>query len=162
MSAASQLSYKLAITSQAIATMGVDPRWDFAVGNYLRTFSLWQADEEFGVKAKANEAWLCGRMSLESRFGKDWRRHPQAAAEVAQAEATSEAADDIHHAAFVDPYWKALRDLVTTPSPSIAAATFKGLLIQAEEVWNDNAMEGDCMQIVVDDFARLLPKQGAL
>ena len=155
MAVAEQMAFKLALTSQAASTMGFDPKWDAAVANFLRTFSLWQADEEYGAKAKVDEAWQASHILLESRFGKGWKHHPDAAAEIEQADAAYQAGEDAHHEAFVAPYWKALRDLAGTPAPSIAAATFKQLLIQSEEVWNDSAMEVDCMQIVVEDFTRL-------
>lgn len=155
MSMVADMSYKLALISQAVATLGADSVWDEAVSGFLRTFSLWQADQEFGAKAKADNDWAWHRIAFEGRCGKEWRHCEEIAAEVNDAEAASQAAEDIHHEAFVAPYWKALRDVATTPAPTIAAATFKQLLIQAEEVWNDSAMKSDCMKIVQDDFSRL-------
>ncbi|KQM13841.1 hypothetical protein ASE49_12370 [Novosphingobium sp. Leaf2] len=114
-----------------------------------------QADDEYGAHNKAHNASLMHRFELEGQFGKGWRHHPGASEEVTRMDADLAVAREAHNQAYIAPYWKALRDLVATPSPSIVAATFKSLLITAEEIYNDSAMIADCMTIVAEDFARL-------
>lgn len=151
----SNMNYRLALTSQAMTTLGVDPGWDGAVSDFLRTFSLWQADENFGTYSKASEAWGLATLDLTRRFGDDWEHSLAGARDHRAAREALRIAEDAHHEDFVVPYWKALRDLTATPAPTIQAACFKTMLIQCEEIWNDSAMEANCMQLVQDDFARL-------
>lgn len=151
----SAMTYHLALTSQAAATMGGDAAWDAAVTRFLSCFSLWQADEHYGAYAKADEEWERSKMSMESRYGKGWERCPAAAAESKLSRDVMKAAEDQHHEKYIAPYWAALRGLAETPAPSILAAAFKSLLIQYEEIWNDSEMAFDCMQIVTADFTRL-------
>lgn len=149
------MTYNLSLTSQAAATIGTDADWDAAVSSFLRTYSLWQADEHYGAYAKANDEWDRSRMSLERRYGKGWDRCPAAQEELKLSRDVLRAAEDIHHQRYVVPYWAALRQLAETPAPSIAAAAFKSLLIRFEEIWNDSEVAFDCMQIVAADWARL-------
>lgn len=155
MSIYSQLAFKFSLTSQAAATMCGDPAWDKAVTAFLRTYSLWQADDKFGSQAKAEAAFDLVRSEAEERYGKGWQQNPVARQVMDAASDILRAAEDESHDRFVAPYWQALRDLANTPAPTIAAAAFKALLIQSEDVWNDANMTADCMQIVQDDFARL-------
>ena len=155
MSFFSASTYKLAVTQQALATMGADTDWDARITAYLRTYHLMEADEEFGVGGRANEAALAKRIELEGRYGKGYRQHPAAQAEYEALKAMEQTAEDERHRDFVAPHWAALRELAVTPAPTLAAACFKQFLIQSDEIWNDGALGADCMQIVIDDFARL-------
>lgn len=148
-------TYKLALTNQALSTMGVDAEWDARITAFLSTMHLMHADEEFGAKGKADEAASKVAIKLESRFGKGWEDNPGASEEVRLLSISVKAAEDAHHQTFVAPYWAAMRRIALTPAPTLTAACFKQFIIQSDEIWNDSDMEADCMQIVVDDFARL-------
>lgn len=149
------LSDKLALTGQATSTLGTDANWDRGIRNFLRRYALWNADSEFGSKAKAYDASGREALYLECKFGKGWKHHPQAQADVRRRfEAVSKAEDESSER-YLLPYWESIRDLALIPAPTIEAASFKQLLIEAEELWNDPAMKADCMQIVIDDFERL-------
>lgn len=150
-------TYKSVLTQQALGTMGANSDWDARITAFLSTLHLMHADEAFGAKSKTDEAASWVAIKLEGKFGKGWKQHPDASAEVALLDVSEKAADEAHHQSFIAPYWAAMRGIALTPAPTLAAACFKQSIIQSDEVWNDSAMDADCMQIVADDFARLLP-----
>jgi len=155
MSFTAQLTYELVYTAQALATLGGSPEWDAAVTKMLATQSLCRADENYGVKAKADEEAGWVKIHLEDRYGKEWKHHPEASSEVAVLQRSGEQADATFHEKYTKPYWAAMRALAHTPAPTLAAACFKQSVIQHDEVWNDSDMKGDCMELVTADFARL-------
>lgn len=160
MSFHSEMAYKLAFTSQALSTMGHDVRWDAAVTAVLRWHSLLEADQAFGRKAAAEDAWHAARFEIQRKYGEAWKAHPQARSEDADRDSQKKLAEDAFDEEFLKPYSAALRSLARTPSPTLAAAVFKQLFCQAEEVWNGIADPVDCMTIITKEFDRLAPASG--
>ncbi|NYH95955.1 hypothetical protein [Novosphingobium marinum] len=94
-------------------------------------------------------------LKLETTFGQHWRAHPDARPIFEKLSSDLHAAEERWQKRYCEPFWDACRRLVQTPAPTITAATFKAMLIEAEEVWNDTELKADCMEIVEADFARL-------
>ena len=55
---------------------------------------------------------------------------------------------------FLAPLWAAARALVQVPAPSIAAAVFKAVLVQHEDLNNDTMMESPPITFVSADLAQ--------
>jgi hypothetical protein len=155
MASIDQITLRAAYNSLAVATLGSNPAWDAALTNFMATNCLQNADLDHGALSRANEQSALERMRLESLYGRNWRDDPRAKQANARLIEADRVADDAYHKQFTEPFWQAIRDLVLVPAPTIAAAVFKADLIHAEEAWNDSALDADCMQIIVDDFARL-------
>ncbi|WP_298165119.1 hypothetical protein [Novosphingobium sp.] len=150
------ITQRSALTAQALATMGADSEWDRCLRAYLAWDTKVRAQTQYGAYDKAMEAGTLGRLDLESRFGKGWMRHPDAQGEFESIRAMEKDADDAFTLNFTVPFWKAARDLVLTPAPSLAAALFKAAVIEWEEVWNDSDMTADCVEILDADLARFV------
>ena len=77
---------------------------------------------------------------------------------VREAFEATHVAEDFQAETYLMSLRQAQIDLARTPAPTIAAAAFKALLIEAEEIWNGIKADlaDECMQIVADDFACLL------
>jgi hypothetical protein len=142
-------------TARALATMGTDPAWDQAVTKFLRTDALYRTDETCGRYNDAREKAQRAEMQIEEEFGRNWRGIPAAQERWEPHFAVMREAEDQQAADFLRPLWQAQRELAQTPAPTLAAAIFKVELIEAEDVWNDYALEGNAFQIVADDFARV-------
>jgi hypothetical protein len=149
---------RAAFTAQALATIGADSEWDARLADYLRCDALQFADSEFGAYAAANEKLTLAAIQLEARYGDAYRSSPQAKVLADIAHAENAEANQRWSDTYLKPFWRAARDLASTPAPTLAAALFKVALIHSEEVWNDAKFAGNAMQIVSEDFARL---QGA-
>lgn len=127
--------------------------WDRAMADYLRAEALMRADDAFGMNARHNETRDLLHIRLEAKFGPRWRSNPEARRII---DATGPKwDDDAYCEVFFKPLWAAQRALVQVPAPNIAAALFKLHLIEEAEVWNDNQLKADCMEIIQADFARL-------
>ena len=123
------------------------------MADYLRAEALMRADDAFGVSAKHSEASNLFHMRIEERFGPNYRNIPAARA-IMSAEGPKWD-EDACTEAFYKPLWAAQRALVKVPAPNMAAVLFKLHLIEEAEVWNDNQLKVDCMEIIQADFARL-------
>lgn len=155
MASIDQITMRAAYNSLALSTLGACPIWDAAAKCFLAANCLQLADLDHGALAQASERSAQERIRLESLHGRNWREDPRARQATGRLVEAERAADDAWHKQFTEPFWKAIRDLVLVPAPTIAAAVFKADLIHAEEAWNDSAFEADCMQILQNDFARL-------
>lgn len=93
-------------------------------------------EKEYGSIAQARAT-----ADGESRLRRNYER--MAAVEKASSDA------------YLLPLWKAMRDLVLTPAPDVAALRIKVDLIDKEEVWNDRLLEADCFELVRADIERL-------
>lgn len=140
--------------AQGIATMGVDPKWDAAVTNYITWETRSRVQEEFGPIARRREDDNSLSRDLERKLGKGWRDHPEGRAHVERIYKAGLKDERELLKRFYEPFWEAQRHLVTTPAPSLAAAAFKMLVIQTEDVWLDGTFEGDCVEIIDADLAR--------
>jgi len=156
MAQTSDLTLRSTLTTQALATMGVDPAWDAKVANYLACSSLSRADVEWGPNARAEEVRALRRYELKAKYGKDYAKNSDAKREAEAMQRASEADADVLSERRYRPMWRAACELAATPAPTIAAAVFKSLLIEIDECWNDSEMRGDCFDIVESDFARLV------
>lgn len=154
-------TYHAVIATQGLGTMGVDPEWDHRVAEYLKRRTLFYADARFGSSAAVEEGTLLARVSLEQRYGRDYRNDPAAATELAKLDAVRAASDIRQHEEYTSPYWQAARNLATCPAPTLAAALFKAQIIDTDELWNDTHFKGDCMAIVSEDMNRLVPEEAS-
>lgn len=157
MSNLEQINSRLAMQSAALATMDACPAWDAAVSRWLRWCVLAAADGEYGALSKANEESCRRRMCLEERYGKSWRDLPHLKATASAHFRTGEEADKRWTEDYCQPLWEAARALAVTPAPTVAAAVFKGMLIESDEVWNDIQFPDDPIAILHADFARVAP-----
>lgn len=148
----------LAAAATATINLSADrAEWDRRMAEYLRCDALHRADSAFGALSQADERRLRTSTALEITYGRGWKEEPAAKAERDAAWATFRAAEERHEATFLLPLWEAMRNLVLTHAPDLAAALFKVELIDREEVWNDARMTRDAMEIVREDMDRLLP-----
>ncbi|MDE2597020.1 MAG: hypothetical protein KGL44_09095 [Sphingomonadales bacterium] len=149
-----KIGHRAAFTAQALATMGADPEWDRALTKFLTCEARARAQEEYGEWAQRNEAIVRSFALLEHRFGKDWKRHPDAAAEAAQLNADSRASDDRLQVGYFAPFWASQQELMTTPAPTLAAALFKAAMIELHDVWNAGEDDLAGFAIIEADLSR--------
>jgi len=125
---------RAAFTTQALATMGVDPEWDRKVADYLRLEALQFAHSTFGPLDIANDELLGVTLSLENKFGKNFRRIPQAAAAYDAACEAFQVPEKEWTERYLHPYWDATDELAAAPAPTLAAALFKVQMIYWEDL----------------------------
>ena len=157
MSNLEQINSRLAMQSAALATMGACLVWDAAVSRWLRWSVLAAADLEYGAMSQADEESIRRRASLEERHGQGWRDLPHLKATVTTHLRAGEQASERWTDDYCRPQWEAAREVTTTPAPTVAAAVFKAMLIESDEVWCDGNFNGDAMAILHADFARVAP-----
>lgn len=155
------MTHRLAMHAAALASLGACPVWDAAVHAYLAADALQHADLEYGDSGRTQERHFRERLALESKYGPAWRKHPEAEAERKRIFREGEESTDRWTERYCQPLWAAARSVASTPAPSMAAASFKAALIEAEEVWNDRDFNKDPMQILQADFDRLTDVGGA-
>lgn len=132
-----QITERTTYYQAALSTMGTDDAWDAAMAEYLRCEALSFADLEYGELAKSE------------KFANRWADHEKQADTL---QASNRWTKD-----YCEPLWEAAAKLVETPAPTLAAALFKSVLIERDEVWENSAFKGDAMAIVQADFARVAP-----
>jgi hypothetical protein len=150
----SDITMRSAFTTQALATMGVDPEWDRCLADYLRLEALQMTDMECGAYAAAKEKALVEEYLLHERNGDGCRTRPEFKHDCRQIFEKDDAAYVIWSEAYADPYFQASRDLAQTPAPTLAAALFKVVMICREDLGNDTAMTRNAMEIVAEDLNR--------
>ena len=138
------ITLRSAVTTQALATMGVDPEWDRLLTKYLATEALLFADEQFGELNNAGDKYALEEI-----------RNPEPSPRLSKAFDELDDAQAAWSKRYCEPFWKAGRQLAKYPAPTLAAALFKVAAIGQHEIWNDSDLIGDCMQIVTEDMARL-------
>ena len=147
-------THRAATTTRALSTLGDCATWDAAVQTFLRRRALATSSEQFGPLAKAVEAFDLAKVSVEDKFGRNWRESAEAKAIMAVASAAFDRAQTEQDETYYSPMWEAERELVRTAPPTLNAALFKAELIDAEEVWNDTELGADAFEIVTQDLAR--------
>lgn len=148
--------------AQGLATMGVCPTWDRAVHNFVAADVLARAHEEFGPLTLNRIDTDLERkgMSLEARYGENWRNHPDGKPVWDQMVEAGNAYDAEFFKQFYAPFYAAQCQLARTPAPTLAAALFKAAVIEMHDVWNDPDLEESCIELIQADLARLAPQQG--
>ncbi len=131
--------------------------WDRNFAEYRMREALYRADAEFGDMKVAIRVHDEVIMLLERDFGSvaKARLDPtgDSVREVAwQALTAAEERSAIH---FDTPLDVAAINLALTPAPDLDAAIFKIQLIQDRQLDNLVSMPRDCMQIVLEDMARV-------
>ncbi|QCI92134.1 hypothetical protein [Novosphingobium sp. EMRT-2] len=149
------IAARAAYATVALGTLGTCPIWDAAVSAYLCRLTLQNADAEFGSLAKSIDETTRLSMSMKQRHGERWCENPALADTRSRIAREDLAANDQWTDDFCRPLWRAANELAATPAPTLAAATFKALMIEYEEVWNDTNFSADCMDILQADFSRL-------
>ena len=132
-----------------------DAEWNALMAKWLRLDALARANVIFGPMGKAMDAYRLKEAVLDGKYGKNWRRNPQAMAEF---EAVSDMVDhevDAIASEFFDPASDAAAELAMRPAPNIAAALFKIELCKREELHRNIMFPGEAWQIVTEDMARL-------
>lgn len=152
-----QINSRLAMQSAAFATMGACPVWDAALSRWLRWTVLASADLEFGAMAKADNDAALRSIRMDERHGKGWRNLPHLRPEIDAHMRECEKASDLWTSSYCQLQWEAARALAMTPAPTMAAAVFKAMLIESDEVDNDQAFTADPMALLHADFDRVAP-----
>lgn len=137
------------------ATMGVDAAWDRAMGNYIATDIRARAAEIYGPLARQKDDDAVEAHGMAKRLGMAWRDTDEGAEVAAQHRRNLIAYDEGLRSAFYEPHWQAIRDIVRTPAPSLAAAAWKAALIDWQDAWCDSMLEADCVAILDADLTRL-------
>ena len=152
---------RAAFLAQATATMGIDPKWDAAVVNYVSWNVRANAQEEFGRSALQGADDERMKLDMEKRLGKEWRKHPEGQPIWDRMVAEGGAHDRMMIEKFYEPLWIATRELAAVPAPSFGAAIFKALLIEQEDLYNDGAFKLDCIELIDADLARFAMQEAA-
>jgi hypothetical protein len=146
--------------AQATATMGLDPAWDRAVADYVARDLRSRAHEEFGPFVHRRNEQIVESSDLQRKHGEAWKDTTEGKPMWERHWEISKADDNAMREQFYEPLWESHRRLVKTPAPSLAAAVLKASIIELYEVWNDCTLLGDCIAIIDDDLARLVPLEG--
>lgn len=146
----------LAFTSAAIATLGACRTWDAALTRYMSAMTLCEADSRYGAYGRAEDAAAEVRAGIIQRFGDDYRNAPEAQPEWQAMFSQLDAATTAWSARFCAEQDAAALALAQTPAPTLAAATFKHMLIMREELQQSEAFPARCMDTLTNDFARLV------
>lgn len=149
------ITLRSVFTTQALTTMGACPEWDRKVAAYLRAEALQHADCDYGAYAEVENDVGLEEIRLADTHGAGWKNNPDLASTKQALQERGAAASERWQAEFADPHDSAARDLAVTPAPTLAAALFKQLMIEREDLGNDNRMPRDAMEIVAEDMARL-------
>lgn len=149
------ITMRAAYTAQALATMGSCPIWDAALADYLRKEALDFADYEFGKMNVARETAGLEELRLAEKYGKCWLRNAEARAEWQPSFEVLMRAEDEYRDNFSEPHWDAARRLMEANAPTLAAALFKVMMIQREELEREGEVDERCMAFVIDDMARI-------
>ncbi|WP_428331938.1 hypothetical protein [Novosphingobium sp.] len=153
MTSPKDIAIRSVFVTQALGTMGVDPAWDAGLTAYLTCHARMVAQEEFGKSWYLNQNM--NQIGLV-KFGAAYLKERHDDSELNAARASYEAEQERINEAYYEPLWDASRKLALIPAPTIAAAIFKVMLIDLEELGNDSAMTVDCAEVVERDFARLM------
>lgn len=143
-----------AFLQHALSTLGSGPEWDKALIAYVAAFAKASADYEFGDFRHAIEKYQDGNNALEKACGREYRSTKEGAAVADLLYDEYQKAERQRDTQFLAPLWAAARALVQVPAPSIAAAVFKAVLVQHEDLDNDTMMDKPPITFVAADLAQ--------
>lgn len=149
-------SWLPAAAATAVTSPDADRRlWDERMAAYLRADALFRAVQSFGLMAEMDQDSSLEDYKLECRYGAGFRSHPEVRPRLRKRYREHELIEARLVRDYSEPLWQAIRDLVDTPVPDLAAALFKIELIEREDVKLDADFKRDVFEVVAEDIASL-------
>lgn len=155
------ITYRAALTTQALGTLGASPEWDRALGEYLRREALDHADGAFGRTYEIQNEIGLKKHDFQDNRGEGYTTTPAMRVALDELINRGKEQDALSAKQFMMPHLNAAIELAKTPAPTLAAALFKVMLIDVEDLMDVVDADDDLMGIVQADMDRLAVTEAA-